>query len=232
MGWQKMIKFKQFINETIDNLFITDIDKRKEYVDQIWDILQHSYVKIGGIHGKGFNSKEEMISDLPLWKVYRKGDKVKAVLIYKDKNGRKAVASGNDGESDTKKFFAKMKQDEYKTGRAYGEVSDNALFFIIKNRKMDILKDIIPYKEAVKRVKENGDEIQQLTLKDQRMFIDEVIEFFNGKDAHLLNLSVEEQSKLIHALTAACYRRKIGNHFHTKIMVGNLNAPAIKDKRG
>lgn len=226
-----MIRFKQFINETIDNLFLTDTDKREKYVDQIWDILQHSYAKIGGIHGAGFNSKEEMIKTLPLWKIYRKGDKVKAVLIYKDKNGRKSVAAGTDGESDSKKFFAKMKTDEFKTSRAYSEVSDNALFFLIKNRKMDILKDIIPYKEAVRIVKENGDEVEQLSLRDQRAFIDEVVEFFSAKDAYKLGMSSDDMRKIISALSGACYRRKIGKYFHTKVMVGNTNSPRIKDNR-
>jgi hypothetical protein len=226
-----MLRFKQYINETIDNLFITDTDKRKKYVDQVWDILQHSYAKIGGIHGSGFKDKEDMIRNLPLWKIYRKGDHVKAVIIYKSKNGRKSVAMGTDGESDTKAMIGKMKQDEFSTGRSYGEVSDNALFFLIKKLKFGLLDKIIPYKEACSKVEANGDEIVQKSLSDEKRFLDELIEFFAGKDAHKLGMTQEEISQLIRSLNKNSYRRVIGAHPHTKVMVGSVDAPEVEDHR-
>lgn len=224
----EIIRFRTFLTERIDNLFIDDKDKREQFADQIWDILQHSYAKIGGIHGSGFKNKEDMIDNLPLWKVFRRGDEVKAVIMYKDKQGRKSVSMGTDGSIDAKKMIQKMKSDEMQTKRSYGEVSDNALFFLIKTRKMNFLKDIIPAKEAIKRVKENDDEVEPLSLHDQRKFTDEIVEFFSGKDAHKLDMSEEDMRTMIHALSNAVYRRKIGNHFHNKIMVGNLDASEIK----
>jgi hypothetical protein len=226
-----MRRFKQFITETIDNLFIGDTEKRRKYVDQIWDILQHSYAKIGGIHGTGFADKDDMINSLPLWKVYRKGDTVKAVIIYKDKNGRKSVAMGTDGESDTKAMIGKMKVDEFSSGRGYGEVSDNALFFLIKKLKFDLLDKIVPYKEAIKQVEANGDTPVQKSLEDERKFLDELIEFFAGKDAHKLGMDRDQISKLVSSLNKNSYRRLIGKHPHTKVMIGNVNAPSVTDRR-
>lgn len=226
----QFIRFRTFLTERIDNLFIDDIEKRKQYVDQIWSILQHSYAKIGGVKGSGFNDKEDMIDNLPLWKVFRRGDEVKAVIIYKDKQGRKSVSMGTDGSPEAKKMIQKMKSNEMSSKRSYGEVSDNALFFLIKTRKMDFLKDIIPAKEAIKRVKENGDEIEPLSLQNQRKFTDEIIEFFHGKDAHKLGMSEEDMRLMIHALSDAVYRRKIGSNYHNKVMVGNLNALPINKK--
>jgi len=54
-------------------------------VDQVWNILQSSYASQGGIKGTGFGSKEEMIRKIPFWKIFRRGDQVKVVFLYKDK---------------------------------------------------------------------------------------------------------------------------------------------------
>lgn len=224
----KLKRFKHFISEAIDNLFIDDKEKRLQYVDQIWDILQHSYAKIGGIHGNGFNSKEEMVDKIPLLKIFRRGDTVKAVMAYKDANGRKSVAMGTDGTSEAKEMVGKMKSDEFKTGRSYVEVSDAALYFLIKKLGIKILEHIVPYEKAVERAKENGDKVEHKSLKAEGKFIDSVIEFIHSKDSYKLNLTVKEKLKIIEALTNACYRRKIGEHFHTKVMLGNLDSAPIK----
>ena len=126
-----MNNFKQFlITEKIDNFFLSDKEQREKYADQVWDILQTSYKSIGGIKGSGFGSKEDMIAKIPMWKIFRRGDVVQAVMMYKDKNGRKRVAIGTNGEKEGKRMLAKGLIDEYKTGRAFGEVSDKSLEFI------------------------------------------------------------------------------------------------------
>ena len=95
-----LIKFKTYLNEGFVNL-IHDDPKKSQYVDAVWDMLQTSYAKIGGIKGNGFQSKEAMMS-LPFWKVGTVKGKPVAVTIYKDKSGRKAVASGTDGSDEGK----------------------------------------------------------------------------------------------------------------------------------
>lgn len=225
-----MIKFKTFISEAIDNLFIKDRVKREQYIDQIWDLLQKNYAKIGGIHGNGFNSKEEIITKIPMLKIFRQGEEVKAVICYKDSLGRKSVALGTDGSVEGKRMAANMKVADLSTGRMYGEVSGNSLFFLIKSRKKDFINDIISYKDAIKRVGENGDTIKHLSLDDQRNFIDEIMDFFHAPDVVKLGMSKEDINKLIKTLTNSVYSKKIGNEYHTKVMIGSLSSPNIVKK--
>lgn len=42
-------------------------------------------------------SPDDMVKNIPFWKLYTKNDKVIMALLYKDKNGRKIVALGIDG---------------------------------------------------------------------------------------------------------------------------------------
>lgn len=153
-----MKTFSQFLTEKITNLFISDGEGRRKYADQVWDILQQSYASIGGIHGSGFKDKEDMIKKIPMWKIFRRGDQVKAVLMYKDKGGRKRVAIGTDGDKESKRMLAKMLIDEYKTGRAFGEVSDASLNFI-KKLLGDAINDVAVPVEVVKQLLPN-DEIE------------------------------------------------------------------------
>jgi len=127
----EVLSFKTFLLcEKIDNLFA--VDEKEEYADRVWDIIQNSYKACGGIHGSGFRDKTDMMKNIPMWKVFRRGEDIKVVMMYKDKNGRKRVAIGTDGSSEAKAMLAKMLVDEYRTGRAYGEVSDRSLAFIRK----------------------------------------------------------------------------------------------------
>ena len=147
-----MNNFKQFlITEKIDNFFLSDKEKREKYADQVWDILQSSYKSIGGIKGSGFASKEEMIAKIPMWKIFRRGDVVQAVMMYKDRGGRKRVAIGTNGEKEGKRMLAKGLIDEYKTGRAFGEVSDASLAFI-QRLLGDAVDDVAVPVSVVKRL--------------------------------------------------------------------------------
>lgn len=117
----------QTLFETIDNLFINDINERRQYAEQVFNIITQSYASQGGIKGSGFSSPEDMIATLPMWKLARSGDKIKAVMMYKDKNGRKRVAIGTDGSPQGKQMLFKMLKDEASTQRAYVELSGKSL---------------------------------------------------------------------------------------------------------
>jgi hypothetical protein len=147
-----MESFKEYLLlEKVTNLFLSDKEGREKWADQVWNILRSSYKSIGGIHGSGFKSKEDMIAKIPLWKIFRRGDVVQAVMMYKDKNGRKRVAIGTNGEKEGKRMLAKGLIDEYKTGRAFGEVSDASLAFI-KKLLGDAINDVAVPVEVVKRL--------------------------------------------------------------------------------
>lgn len=99
------MRFKNFINEAFINVFSSE-DKRK-YVDDVWDIIQSTYSRLGGIKGSGFSSKEDMIASIPMWKLVRKNGKIIAVQLYKDTNGRKFVAAGTDNSPEGKEELKK-----------------------------------------------------------------------------------------------------------------------------
>lgn len=165
-----MNNFKQFlITEKIDNFFLSDKEKREKYADQVWAILQHSYKAIGGIKGSGFKSKEDMIAKIPMWKLFRRGDVVHAVMMYKDKNGRKRVAIGTDGQKEGKRMLAKGLIDEYKTGRAFGEVSDKSLEFITRLLG-DAVNDVAVPVDVVRRLLPND----EITAIDKYLYMRDI----------------------------------------------------------
>ncbi len=126
-----MLSFTQFIlNESYQNLFKDDIEQKEKYVDQVWDMLQTAYKSMGGIKGSGFNSKEDMIKNIPFWKINVVDGVVKCVVMYKDKGGRKLVASASDNTPEGLKYLSDSYDAEMK--RSFGEKSKRALGHAIK----------------------------------------------------------------------------------------------------
>lgn len=146
-----MLSFKQYISENFKN-FIGPKSKadREKWADQVWDILQKSYAPIGGIKGSGFSSKQDMIDNIPFWKIYTKNDKVVAAAFYKDKGGRKSVAIATDGSDLGKKIVG----DIFKAslGVSYGEKSGPALGTMMKTVSWDELKNFLMTPDQVEKV--------------------------------------------------------------------------------
>lgn len=184
---------KSVLIERYVNLF--DPEKKKAYADVVWDMIQNAYKKIGGIRGSGFSSKEDMIKNIPFWKVAKKDGKVVAVALYKDKGGRKRIASATDGTEDGKEKLEIMGRDDITRQRSYAEVSSSSLKFILRRWKgpEDITKYMILPKDAEKIL---GDELKYPVSDDDP----EVV-------AH------PELKKYF-------YQREIGGHYHTKLMIG------------
>lgn len=162
------MKVHDIITETITklqegyvNLFSNDIEKRKQYAEQVFDLIQSSYKRIGGMKGSGFNSPQDMIDHIPFWKLFMRGDEIKAVAMYKDKNGRKRVAVATDGTSEGKQIVARIMQDDATSGRAYAEISGPSLAFHKKILGNDILNDIsIPVESVIKILKADSEDIR------------------------------------------------------------------------
>jgi len=186
--------FKEFLlQERFINLFQSDKDERLKYVDEVWDLLQQSYAPIGGIHGSGFGSKEEMVAKLPFWKLIRKNDKIVTVVVYKDKSGRKMVAGGTDGSKDGKKGLLEILTADLKQQRAFGELSGPLLNFLVKNVGETTIKDYLIDPKIVEKL--TGDGI--FSVPDD--------------DVHL---------KKFPLLKDFFYQREIGGSLHTKIALG------------
>lgn len=189
----------KLIVEGYVNLLPDHEEKKRKFADAAWDMIQKSYSKVGGIHGSGFNSKDDMVKNIPMWKLVVKKGQVVAGSFYKDKQGRKRVAVATDGTDEGKQHLAKVMTDDLLTGRAFGEVSGPSLAF---NRKYNPHFDqhIVPFKQAAHILSRTGDEIIPP----------------DANDPH-----VQRYPELAHHF----YRRKIGNEWHTKLMVGKPDNP-------
>jgi hypothetical protein len=119
----------------------TAIATKERYRDIVWDMLQKSYEKIGGIKGSGFNSPQEMVEKIPMWKIAVRDDEVRAVILYKDKHGRKSVAVATDGSAAGAWFMRDMFKNEIR--RSYGEKSKAALGLLMKTVPWDTLQPFV-----------------------------------------------------------------------------------------
>ena len=126
------------------------IATKEKYKDQVWDILQSSYAKIGGIKGAGFASPDDMVQSIPMWKVAIRDGQVRAVMMYKDKNGRKGVASGTDGTPEGIALYKEIAANDIK--RAYGEKSKASLGTLMKLVPWEVLKDYIVSPDKVQSI--------------------------------------------------------------------------------
>lgn len=155
------LSLKEFmLLETVDNFFISDRKARLKWMDKVWEVLQSSYASIGGIKGSGFESKESMVKNIPMWKIIRRGEDVKAIMMYKDKEGRKRVAAGTDGSPEGKQLLAQLFKEEARFQRGWGEISGPSLRFMKKIfTEKEFADMLIPFervKELLKKDYEAG----------------------------------------------------------------------------
>lgn len=201
-----MQSFKSFLNENYKNFIGPDsIDRRRVWADQAWDILQKSYEPIGGIKGSGFRSKEDMIRNIPFWKIYTKGDKVVAAAFYKDKGGRKSVAIATDGSDLGKKIV----RDIFKAslGVSYGEKSGPALSTMMKVVPWETLKNFMFTPKQLSKI--SGEKI---------MTVDELgANNLDEKDQFTYNKFPQ--------LRPYFYVRELGGEIHLKAAMGTPNLP-------
>tara|TARA_R110002167_G_scaffold115987_5_gene290686 strand:+ start:659 stop:1267 length:609 start_codon:yes stop_codon:yes gene_type:complete len=153
-----MKTLNQFLNERFVNAHPNDGELKRKWADRVWDLLQRSYADIGGIKGGGFENKESMIAKIPMWKMAVKDGKLLAVILYKDKGGRKSVAMGAEGSDQAKAIVANMFKQEVK--RAYGEKSKAALGAMMKSMPWDVIEPFLMTPDQVKRT--SGDDVQPI----------------------------------------------------------------------
>lgn len=152
-------KFSEFHGlDTIEERFINalpgDDDLKKKHADAVWKILQDSYASIGGIKGKGFSSKDDILN-IPMWKMIMKNGVVKGVVMYKDKSGRKSVAAGTDGSDYAKLKAADIVRNDLQ--RSYGEKSKASLGLLMKQYPFDVIEPFIKTPEQAKSLLKKPD---------------------------------------------------------------------------
>lgn len=194
--------FSQYLEERFVNALPNDTDLKKQYTQEVWDILQSSYKAIGGIKGNGFKSPEDMLN-IPMWKMARINGKIVAVVMYKDKGGRKTVASGTDGSVAGKKAIVDMVKNELK--RSYGEKSKASLGLAMKLHPFDVLEPFLRTPDEVARL--SGDKV---------IAVSSVKESELPEDAKLTLAKFPQLRKY-------GYLREIGGKFMFKVMMGTPN---------
>jgi hypothetical protein len=148
-----VLTLKKFISEQgLDERYVNaigdrDIDLKNQYKKQVWDLLQSSYAKNGGLIGNGFQSMEIMVQKIPMWKMVINNGTVEAVVLYKDKGGRKSVAMGSTGSPYAKKAISNLFPAELQ--RSYGEKSKSALGALMKIVPWSVLE---PYAKTPAQV--------------------------------------------------------------------------------
>lgn len=183
--------FKSFLEERYINL-IHDDPRKHQYKDEVHSLLTKAYEKIGGIHGSGFKDPDDMVKNIHMWKLAKKDGKVVAAALYKDKDGRKSVAVATNGTEEGKKHLAHIAKHDLINNRSYSEKSGPSLSFTKKSLGSDIVKHAI-HPDYVKNIV--SDEIRKPPENDP-----EIVKHPELKD-HF-------------------YQRKIGDEWHTKVMLG------------
>ena len=184
------MRITDILVERFVNLLGDDPEKDK-YVDVVWDMITKSYARIGGIQGKGFSSKEDLINNIPFWKLVRKDGDIVAGAFYRDKAGRKRVAVATNGTDTGKVALASIMANDF--DRAYFEVSDPSLGFMVKQVGLDFVQGYARSVEQAQQI--SGDELQAPP----------------ADDPHVVKYP---------SLANNFYQRDIGGHMHTKIMLG------------
>ncbi len=184
------MRITDILVERFVNLLGDDPEKDK-YVDVVWDMITKSYARIGGIQGKGFSTKEDLINNIPFWKLVRKDGDIVAGAFYRDKAGRKRVAVATNGTDTGKVALASIMANDF--DRAYFEVSDPSLRFMVKQVGLDFVQGYARSVEQAQQI--SGDELQAPP----------------ANDPHVVKYP---------SLANNFYQRDIGGHMHTKIMLG------------
>lgn len=159
--------FLEYICERYNNLFTAE--QKQKLSPQVWELLQNAYSPIGGLKGSGFKSEQDMIDNIPMWKVATRNGIVKMVIMYKDRNGRKLIAMGTDGSPEGKSILTNALRSEF--SRSYAELSGPALRFV--QNKMPELVDqyAIPSAKVVEIAAMNG---KTVTPIDQYLYTREI----------------------------------------------------------
>lgn len=191
------MKIAELLAETYKNLF-NDGSKR-QYASEVFHMIQASYAKIGGIQGSGFRSPDDMIANIPFWKLVVRNKEVVAVALYKDKGGRKRVAVATNGTEEGKKELTRIYQDDF--DRAYFEVSGLSLGLIAKTVGVEFVKKYIKTVDEAKAI--SGEELLPPSEKAMMEKFPQLVPFM--------------------------YDRKIGDELHTKVMLGTNGKKIVID---
>ena len=134
---------REGIRTLITERFLNFFSKEEiePYIEDIWNIMQRTYQPIGGF--KTADSPEELLKKVGMAKLVRKNDKIVAAALYKDSNGRKAIAKGSDGSKEGKLAVKQMYLEDVKFNRAWGEFSGKAEELLLRYGGVPVSNDAV-----------------------------------------------------------------------------------------
>lgn len=187
--------------EAFVNVLPNDIKQKEKFKQTVFELLQKTYEAVGGLKGNGFNSPDDMVKNIPFWKLVLRSGKISAGAMYKDKNGRKRVAIFNDQSDKGKADMFKIMVEDVQQDRAYVEVSKGSLGALKKRYGIEFIK-----KHAI-------------STNDVKKYSDEKIS---------LEISEDDPELLKHPeLEPYFYRREIAGKLETKIMLGSVGKKIV-----
>ncbi len=180
-----------------------DIKLKRLYGKEVYRFLYEKYKSCGGIDkGKGFKNENDMISNIPIWRLRIIKNRVVSVMMFKVKKyGKKMVAytcadelSSDERQSDF----------NYMLNKSYAELSDALLVTILRMFSQHL---------------------HHYVLKAEHLMKDKVIyplkkycsEKSIPKSSERLFLKIKKQWP---ELLKYCYIRKIGNENKLKVLMG------------
>lgn len=100
------------LNERILNIGLYKSKNEKEqYIDEVMDMLEKSYERIGGLKGIDAN---ELLGNNVFWKLVRTNGKIVACMIYKfSLYGRKILCGGTNGTVEGKAGFNNIMREDF-----------------------------------------------------------------------------------------------------------------------
>jgi hypothetical protein len=148
-------------------------------------------------------NKEDMIKNIPFWKVIKQSGNVVGAMLYKDKNGRKRVATCTDGSRTAKKYLAQAILQE--PSRAFFEVSKKSWEFTRKQFNQD---DLISFMK-------NPVEAALALNKELIDLVDIPVKILDAASLNPNDPANKPYEEFI-------YGRKIGGKVQAKVLVGTI----------
>jgi hypothetical protein len=180
-----------------------DIELKRLYGKEVYRFLYEKYKSCGGIDkGKGFKNENDMISNIPIWRLRTIKNRIVSVMMFKVKKyGKKMVAYACEDQlsaDERKSDFT------YMLDKSYAELSDGLLVTILKSFSQHL---------------------HHYVLKAEHLIKDKVIYPLNNdcsensipESSRRLFLKIKEQWP---ELLRYCYIRKIGNEYKLKVLMG------------
>lgn len=179
----------------------TDKTKKDEYENEFFNLIQTAYKEIGG-YAK-IKGPDDVFADTT-WDVWQgidiDQDPDFDIIVWGETTpyGIKSCGVGHDGSQEARKGYIQKKGEEFnnKSTNYYGEVSDKLAAILINKYNVPVVEDEDKVREVVGREK---------------------VEEFYG--IHPENKSGDPKDR--DRPGKGWYKRKIGGHYHNKILVGN-----------